>query len=195
MKRLLLLAALLAPIAALSAQDPSGIDEKVKGEYVHRESGTMFRPTPGWLTVTPQRLRRFAATTVMGLERAGDLRIITNVTYTPLEGRKYAELITATADKNGDFGEEHAMLNAIYGKERVGKPETTRVGSFSITKIRIAPGPIPEDQQVGLVYLFEAGTGEKRWKVKVRSNFPSNSEPMYAEMLDKLVQGFGVEAK
>ena len=27
------------------------------------------------------------------------------------------------------------LLNAIYGKERVGKPETTRVGSFSIPSL------------------------------------------------------------
>ncbi len=185
----------LVPDARLRAQEPSGIDERARGEWVHRDSATVFRTPVSWLAITPQRLRRDSKTTVMGVERVGDLRAVVNVTYSPLETRKFSDSISLTADKTGDFGEEYAMLTAVYGKERVGKPVAQSIGTYSVIKIRIEAGPIPEDQSVGVVYFFETGVTDKRWKIKIRANFPKISEVLYQEQLGSLLRAFSPDLK
>ena len=193
--RLLLALVILAPAASLCAQEPSGMDERSRGEWVHRDAALVFRTPPGWLAITPQRLRRDSKTTVMGVERIGDLRAIVNVSFSPLETRKFSDSISLTADTNGDFGEEYAMLRAVYGKDRVGKPTSQVIGAFNVIKIRIESGPIPEDQSVGIVYLFETGGTDRRWKVKVRANYPKISETLYTEQLEAVLRAFVSDLK
>jgi hypothetical protein len=170
------------------------VEERLRGEFLHKPTGLLFRPSAGWNPVTPQRLRE-SKTYVIGLERTGDARLIANISYTPLEKRRFAEVINPTADANGEFGEEHSLAVTIYGKERVSKPITQTIGAFSVTKFRIETGPFPEDQNIGMIYLFEVGTGENRYKIKLRANFPKISEGSYLPMIEKIVGNFAIELK
>ncbi|QVL31507.1 hypothetical protein KIH39_22080 [Telmatocola sphagniphila] len=198
MKRLLLTTICLLSVGyslPVRAQEPSGVDERARGEFIHRDSGTLFKTPPGWKAITPQRLRRDAKTSVMGLERPNDVNVIVNVTYSPLEGRKFSDSVNSAPDSNGEYGEEHTMLTTIYGKDRVSKPQLMQVGGFAVYKIKVESGAFPEDQSVGLVYLFESGLSDKRWKIKVRANVPKIAEAADTEALNSLLNAFSVEGR
>lgn len=172
-------------VGASSAED-AGINALPNRVYVHKDSKTAIRVPLAWEIIAPYRLRKSTASSVLGLEKA-DPRITVTIIWSPLGTRPWNDVIRAAEDDN--LGEEHALLVTVYGKGKVGRPTTMKVGPFTVFKITLDAGP-EEGKSAGAVYLFEAGSGEDRWKVKIRAVYPQVNREVYVKQVEDLLAQF-----
>lgn len=182
-------------VGTLTAADPpvdlsdSGIDVLPNRTYIHRASKTYLKVPVYWgdRIADPYKLRRSTTTSVMTIDKA-DPRINVTITWTPLGTRPWAEVIRAAEDEN--LGEEYGLLLAIYGKAKVSRPTTVRLSAFTVFKILLDDGPEGPAKSAGAVYLFETGTGDHRWKVKVRAVYPQVNREEYIKQVEELIGQF-----
>ena len=185
----------LAAVAALlgfatvgSAFDESGIEVLPDRTFIHKDSKSAVKAPLGWNIIAPYRLRRTTASTVLGLDK-DDQRVSITVIWSPLGNRPFSDIIRAAADEN--LGDEYALLQTVYGKGKVGRPTTMKVGLYTIYKVLLDDGP--DKNSAGAVYLFEAGSGDNRWKVKVRAVYPQMNREAYLKDVDEVINTFLTE--
>jgi hypothetical protein len=176
----------LAAASSLAAN--SGIDVLANRTYIHRDSKTSVRAPSGWTVQDPYRLRKTTNSSVLSLEKS-DPRIAVTVVWSPLGKRPWREVIRAAEDEN--LGEEYGLLVAVYGKDKVSRPTTATLGGFTVYKILLDDGPDGAARSSGAVYLFEAGTGENRWKIKVRAVYPRLNREEHVKQVEELIRQFG----
>lgn len=181
-------AALCADTTTGRAAD-SGIDALANRTYIHRDSKTVLRVPPGWIVQEPYRLRKTTANSILSLDKL-DPRINVTVVWSPLGNRPWNEVIRAAEDE--DLGEEYGLLIAVYGKMKVSRPTTLKVGPFTVFKILIDDGPEGPAKSAGAVYLFEAGEGAMRWKVKIRAVYSQINRDEHLKQVEELINQFGV---
>jgi hypothetical protein len=176
---------LLGIANAASAIDDSGIDILPNRTYIHKDSKSAVRVPLGWEVVAPYRLRKTTLSTVLGLDKPEQHMSVT-VVWSPLGNRPFSDIIRAAADEN--LGDEYALLQTVYGKGKVGRPTTLKAGPYTVFKILIDDGP--DKGNAGSVYLFEAGKGDNRWKVKIRAVYPQLNHEDHMKQVEELVNQF-----
>ena len=182
-------AALLMLAASGGFAVDSGVDILANRTYVHRDSKTALRVSAGWNVSEPFRLRKTTTTSILSIDKA-DPRISVTVVWTPLDKKtEWNKVIRAAEDE--DLGAEYGVLLAVYGKAKVSRPTTIRSGPFTVFKVLIDDGPEGPSKSAGAVYLFEAGSGENRWKVKVRAVFPQLNRDDSIRQVEALIDQFG----
>jgi hypothetical protein len=167
----------------------SGVDVLANRTYIHRDSKTALRVPVSWgdRLQDPYRLRKTTTSSVLSIDKQ-DPRISVTVVWSPLGARPWNEVIRAAEDDN--LGEEYGLLVAIYGKMKVSRPTTFKVGSFTVFKILLDDGPEGPTKSAGAVYLFEAGPVANRWKIKVRAVFPQINREEHIKQVEELVSQF-----
>jgi len=168
-----------------SAADESGVEVLPNRTFIHTDSKSSLRAPLGWNIIAPYRLRRTTASTVLGLDK-DDQRVSVTVVWSPLGNLLFSDIIRAAADEN--LGDEYALLQTVYGKGKVSRPTTMKVGPYTVFKVLIDDGP--EKNSAGAVYLFEAGSGANRWKVKVRAVYPQMNREEYMKQVEEVVNQF-----
>lgn len=181
--------ALVTCLVGASPAEDAGINALPNRVYVHKDSKTALKVPDGWEIIAPYRLRKSTASSVLGVEKA-DPRVTVTVIWSPLGTRPWTEVIRAAEDDN--LGEEHAVLVTIYGKGKVSRPTTLKVGPFTVFKMTVDGGP-EEGKYAGSVYLFEAGGAEDRWKVKIRAVYPQVNREVYVKQVEALLAQFTKE--
>jgi len=179
-----LAAALFGVVLQGRAIDESGVDVQPDRSFVHYESKTGLKVPLGWNIINPYRLRKTTLSTVMGLEKENPMQAIT-IVWSPIGNRPFSDFIRAAADEQ--LGEEYALLQTVYGKTKVGRPTTINVGPYQVYKILIEDGPDRDGRFAGAVYLFEAGTGENRWRVKIRAVYPATNREKYIKEVEDVI--------
>jgi hypothetical protein len=169
------------------AAPESGIRTMPDRVYVHEESKVLMRIPDGWTVPAPYRLRKATNSSILGLEKE-DPRIAMTIIFSPLGNRPWDEVIRATPEENR--GDEYATLVTVYGKEKLSKPTTMRVGPFTVYKILIDDGPDKGD--AGALYLFETGKADNRWKVRIRAIYPSQNREEYMKQVENVISKFGI---
>ncbi len=170
---------------AACAFDDSGIEVLPNRTYIHKDSKSAVRVPAGWDVVAPYRLRKTTLSTVLGLEKP-DQHMSVTVIWSPLGNRPFSDIIRAAADEN--LGDEYALLQTVYGKGKVGRPKTFAVGPYTVFEVLLDDGP--DKGNAGSVYLFEAGKGDNRWKVKVRAVYPQLNHEEYMKQVVELMNQF-----
>ncbi len=178
--------------AASGLAADSGIDVLANRTYIHRDSKTSVRVPTGWTIQDPYRLRKTTTSSVLSLEKS-DPRVTVTVVWSPLGKRPWSEVIRAAEDEN--LGEEYGLLVAVYGKDKVSRPTTVTLGGFTVYKILLDDGPDGPAKSAGAVYLFEARTGENRWKIKVRAVYPRMNREEHVKQVEELIRQFGYVEK
>ena len=166
----------------------SGVDALSNGLYVHRESKSYVRIPPGWVITEPYRLRPTNPTSVIILNR-DEPKVSASILWSPLGKKNWKDVIRADADD--DLGEEYSILTLVYGKGKVSRPTTLDLGTNHVYKVMIEDGPDRDGKTAGALYLFEAGQGENRWKVKIRANFPNINREEYTKTIEDMIKQFG----
>jgi hypothetical protein len=178
-------------IAAIDSRAvDSGVDVLANRTYIHRDSKTSLRVPLTWgeRIQEPYRLRKTTASSILCVDKQ-DPRINVTVIWSSLGDRPWNEIIRAAEDDN--LGEEYSLLVAVYGNAKVSRPTTFKVGPFTVFKILIDDGPEGPAKSAGAVYLFEAGSGTNRWKVKVRAVYPQINRMEHMRIVEDLIGQFG----
>lgn len=193
------LAVLMVGLATLSTSaDESGIDTLPDKTYQHRGSGYQIKLNPGWEKVhEPFKIRPSSTTSVFGMEKNvgdkranGDLpKVVVTVFITPMEGRPLSDIINASA-KDDKLGEEYDILASVYTKEKVARPVIINVGPHKVHKVVIHAGPDMDLQGAGVMYIFEVGAGEKRWRIKVRGVYPIEKKDENMKIVEDVLKLF-----
>jgi hypothetical protein len=181
-------AGVLALAVSSGSAIDSGVDVLANRTYIHRDSKSFVRVPVGWTIQDPYRLRKTTGNSVLSLDKL-DPRISVTIVWSPLGGRPWNEIVRAAEDDA--LGEEYGLLVAVYGKAKVGRPTTFRVGPFAVFKILIDDGPEGPSKTAGAVYLLEANSGESRWKVKVRAVYPQLNREEHIKQVEELIGQFG----
>ena len=181
----------IAVAEALAAD--SGIDVLANRTYIHRDSKTFVRVPLYWgekdeNLPNPYRLRKDISSSVMTVDKI-DPRVTVTIIWSKLGGRQWSEIVRTAEDDN--LGEEYALLVTVYGKAKVSRPTSLRLGSFDVFKILLDDGPDGPAKSAGAVYLFEAGGPDNRWKVKVRAVYPQIGREDYIKQVEDLIIQFG----
>jgi hypothetical protein len=170
--------------------EDAGVEVLPDRTYIHKESKTMLKVPLGWDVVAPYRLRKTAAASVLGIEK-DDPMVSLTVIWSPIGDRPFGEFIRAAEDQN--LGDEYATLVTVYGAKKVGRPTTFKVGPYTVYRVAIDDGPDRDGRFVGSVYLFEAGTGDNRWRVKIRAIYPALEREKYVKEIEEIINRFGAE--
>jgi len=176
--------ALLGVSLTSRAIDESGVDVLPDRTFIHYESKTGLKVPLGWNIISPYRLRKTTTSTVMGVEKENPMQSVT-VVWSPIGNRPFSDFIRAAEDKQ--LGDEYALLQTVYGEKKVGRPTTFNVGPYMIYKINVDDGPDRDGKFAGTVYLFEAGTGENRWRVKIRAVYPAANREKYVKEVEDFI--------
>ena len=171
--------------------DDVGVDSLSNRTYIHKEAKVALKVPDDWHVIAPYRLRKSTTSTVLGLER-NDPRVVITVIWSPLGNRPFSDIIR-TADELDDLGDEYATLIAVYGKGKVGRPTSYKSNAFSIYKILVDDGPEKEGRNAGALYLFETGSGENKWKVKIRAVYPQLNREEYIKQVEDVIAQFVTE--
>jgi hypothetical protein len=178
-----------------SAADDAGLDAMPDRSFIHKSSKTTVKAPAGWTIIPPYRLRKTNASTVLGLEKDNPLVSVT-IVWSPIGNQSFSDFIRAAAEEDPEaLGEEYATLVAVYGKAKVGRPTTLpnfKVGMHSVFKVLIDDGP-EKGRYAGAVYLFEAGSGDSRWRIKVRAVYPQMNREEYIKQVEEVVKAFKIE--
>ena len=162
--------------------------------YVHDASKTAFRKPREWKVIEPARLKRAIdprVHTMMGFESNDAREIVVMLYWLPLDPRDSLAAMIRDKLEGGSYGEEHATLASVYGKEKVGVPEVVRVGIYEkLWKIRIDDGPSRDGRYAGLVYLAELGSGDNRWLVKIRATFLKANKEDHEKTVQELLKNY-----
>jgi hypothetical protein len=189
--RIVAAAALLGfALIARAAADDTGLEAKPDRAFVHKESKTALQVPEGWTIIAPYRLRRTSTSTVLGLEKQNPLVSVTIVWSQLAKQEQFSKVVRAASE--GDLGNEYDTLVAIYGKNKVSRPITFKVGPYLVYKILIDDGP-EKGLYGGACYLFEAGSGDNRWKVKIRADFPQANREKFIKEVEEVVGRFKKE--
>ncbi len=181
-------AILVGCVLAIPAADDTGVLSLPDRVFQHKDSKTALRVPDGWTIIPPYRLRKSTTSSVLGLEKENP-RVAVTVIWSPLGNRPWSDVIRAAEDEN--LGEEYALLTTVYGKNKVGRPTTMKVGPFTVFKVLVDDGPDDKSGKfAGAVYLFESGTGEDRWKVKIRAVYPQAGREEYIRQVEELIGKF-----
>jgi hypothetical protein len=173
-------------IAFTSAAVPeSGVQTLPDRTFVHEQSRLMIQLPDGWEIPSPYRLRRQNSSSVLGFEKE-DPRIAATIIWSPMGTRPWEEVIRATAEDNK--GEEYATLVTVYGKDKVQRPTTMKAGPFTVYKVLIDGGPDKGD--AGVLYLFEVGKGDNRWKVRIRAVYPQLNREEHMKKIEEVISKF-----
>jgi hypothetical protein len=178
-------------VLGASGADDAGLNALPDRVFIHRDAKTAVKVPDGWTIIAPYRLRKSSASSVLGLEKENP-RVAATIIWSPLGSRPWSDVIRAAEDEN--LGEEYAILTVVYGKQKVSRPTTIKVGEFTVYKILLDAGPNNEGKSAGAVYLFEAGGGANRWKVKVRAVFPQLNREEYVKQIEELIGQFVSES-
>jgi hypothetical protein len=181
-------AALLGCALAASAADDTGVLALSNRTFHHKDSKTALRVPDGWTIIPPYRLRKTTTFSALGLEKENP-RVAVTIVWSPLGNRPWSDVIRAAEDEN--LGEEYALLRTVYGKDKVGRPTTMKVGPFTVFKVLLDDGPDDKSGKfAGAVYLFEAGAGDDRWKVKIRAVYPQVGREEYIRQVEEVIGQF-----
>jgi hypothetical protein len=180
-------ASLMCFALAASADIESGVQSLPKRTFVHLESKVSLRVPAGWEIFDPYRLRKTTTSSVLGLEKENP-RVAVTIIWSPLGNRPWDEVIRAAADD--DRGDEYATLVTVYKKDNIERPITMKVGPYTVFKVLIDGGPDKGD--AGALYLFEAGSGGNRWKVKVRAVYPRQNREEYLKQVEEVIANFSM---
>jgi hypothetical protein len=180
-------AGILLCVLGASGADDAGLNALPDRVFIHRDAKTAVKIPDGWTIIAPYRLRKSSASSVLGVEKENP-RVATTIIWSPLGSRPWSDVIRAAEDEN--LGEEFAILTLIYGKSKVSRPTTIKVGEFTVYKVLVDAGPNNEGKSAGAVYLFETGAGANRWKVKVRAVFPQLNRQEYVKQIEELIEQF-----
>ncbi|MEZ6140064.1 MAG: hypothetical protein R3B84_05785 [Zavarzinella sp.] len=167
--------------------------------YYHEATMTTFTAPTGWEEIRPQRLTRKLdprTHTYLGIEKnldklKGDRTFVATVWWMQLNPTtRLSEFITDNPI-SGAYGEEHAILSTVYGRDRVSKPTKSLMGRLGdVYKVNIDGGP-NENRYIGSMYIFEApGERGTRWMVKVRVSYPKKSTPEDERVAAEVIRGF-----
>lgn len=187
------LAGLLGFALTGSAVSESGIDSLPNRTYVHEASKVVIRVPKDWRIHVPYRLRKSTTSSILGLEMGKEKdnpHLAVTILWSPLGARPFSDFIRASDEEN--LGEEYAMLLTVYGKSKISRPTTVKLGAFTFYKITIDDGPDREGNNVGAEYLFEAGSGENRWKVKIRAVYPQLNREEYMRQVEELISNLAI---
>lgn len=166
----------------------SGVDVLANREYIHRDSKSVLRVPLGWTVSEPFRLRKTTNISILSIDKV-DPGISITVSWSPMGKLEWPKVIRAAEDE--ELGEEYGLLLAVYGKAKVSRPTTLRAGPFTVFKVLIDDGPDGPTKSAGAVYLFEAGSGDNRWKVKVRAVFPQIGRDESIKQVESVLEQFG----
>ena len=170
----------------VTAEPPDvGIETLPNRTFVHKESKTNLKVPAGWTILPPYRLRKTTTSSVLGIEKENP-RIAMTIVWSHMNNRPWTDVIRAT--EGDDLGEEYSILTTVYGKAKVSRPTTYKVGPITVFKVLVDDGP--DKVYAGALYLFEAGTGDQRWKVKIRANFPQMGREEYIKQVEEVVAQF-----
>ena len=160
--------------------------------FVHQAARVSFVVPADWQEIRPHRLDRKLdprTSTVLGIERA-ERDMVATIYWLPMNpGAKLSDWVR-DMDIQGEFGEEYEVLKAVYGRERVTTPERFKRGPFEVYKITIQGGPDRGNKYNGTLYLFEVGTEEGRWLVKVRVSYPRAEKNANETFAEEVLKGF-----
>ena len=174
---------LLWPAALPADEDGTGLVKNGQ-TYTHTASKVSFTVPEGWEVLPPKKL---ASASVLGLDRPNP-RVAVTLFWSPIEGRKWEDIVRLQPDDAGSYGEEFAVLARIYGKEKVEKPTTVKVGGRTVYKIVLNDGPTKDGKTAGVLYVFPAAEG--KWKIKLRASFPQADRAKHEEAVAGLLKNF-----
>lgn len=189
--------------ATRSFADDSGIDILGDRRYVHPASRMSIHVGADWQKVyKPYKPRKTGTTSVLGMEQElGMVRAdqqqpknVVMIYFTPMGSRPFSDIVNAS-EKDDKLGEEYDILATVYGKEKVKRPEIVELGEFKAFKIVIDAGPDADLQSAGVVYLFQVGAGDSRWRIKVRGTFPMKWKDQSIKTVEGVVKSFKPEAE
>lgn len=186
--------ALLAGIFGLAmvgnAADDAGVEALPDRTFIHKDSKTALKIPPGWTIISPYRLRKTTASTVLGMEKENPL-VSTTVIWSPVGKKPYTDFIRPSSQAH--IIDEYELLLTVYGKNKVSKPTTMLVGPFTVHKILVDDGPDREGRYAGAVYLFESGPNDNRWCVKIRTIYPALNREVYVKQVEEVINSFVAE--
>jgi hypothetical protein len=202
-----LIGALVLGSAGYSAEpirdNDSGIANLPDKRYVHVLSRMSLQVGQNWQKIyEPYRPRKTGTTSVMGMEENLGLvrddkqqpKNVVMVYFTPMGPRPFSDIVNAS-EKDDKLGEEYDILVTVYGKEKVERPVQEQIGEFKVFKIVINAGPDSNLQGAGVMYLFQVGTGDNRWRIKVRGTFPITGREQSIKTVQDVVKSFRPEAE
>ncbi|MCE9533133.1 MAG: hypothetical protein K8T89_18700 [Planctomycetes bacterium] len=172
------------------AADDAGLEGLPNGTYIHKDSKTALKVPVDWKIIAPYRLRRTTSSSILGLEKA-DPRVNITIVWSRISNWPFRE-VTPTGE-NASLADAQATLVTVYSKEKVGQPSVMKVGTFNVFKILIDDGPDRDGRYAGAFYLFETGTGDDRWKVRIRADFPALNREEYIKQVEDVIKQFVVE--
>ncbi len=173
-----------------AVDDEAGVEVLPNRLFIHKDSKTAFTVPTDWTIIAPYRLRKTTATTVLSLDKEKP-RVTVTVVWSPIGNRPFSDYIRASSD--ADLGDEYATLVSVYGKAKVGPPTTMKVGPYTVFKVLIDDGPDQDGGYAGGMYLFEAGSGDNRWRVKIRAVYPLLNRGEYIRQVEEVVNQFVME--
>jgi hypothetical protein len=199
------LAALALTVGFVTAQEKVDATGDLKATedgkaYLHSPSRSQFVLPPGWEVVPAKVIGKSSFLAVrQGAKNPGDPTIDVLVSWSPLTvelkdvidgvARKVIVPDTNGKDQRETFGIEHDLLQMLYGKEKVAKPDAVTVNERPGFKVLVDNGPTLDDKESGVVYIFETGPDEKnRWKVKVRATMSKLHKADGLKTVDEVVK-------
>jgi hypothetical protein len=192
----------LATIAAQDKVDATG-DLKASEDgkaYVHGPSRSQFVLPPNWEVVPGKPIGKSSFLGVrQGAKNPGDPTIDVLLSWSPLtvELKDVIDAVeretivpnTDGKEKRKTFGIEHDLMQMLYGKEKVGKPDAVTVNERPGFKVVVDNGPTLDGKEAGVVYIFETGPDEKnRWKVKLRGTMSKLHKSEGLKTVDEIVK-------
>lgn len=166
-----------------------------ENSFVHEASRVTYTVPKDWKEIRPQRLERKIETTrtstMMGIELA-QRDVVATLLWLPMQtGDKLTDLIRDTAVA-GEYGEEYETLKVVYGKENISLPEKKSYSGRTVYKVSVKGGPDRGEKYDGALFMFESGSPEGRWLIKVRVSYPKSDTPAgNAKYADDVLAGYG----
>ena len=203
--RLLAVVCLAGALGLASAQDKVDATGELKASedgkaFVHGPSRSQFVLPPTWEVILARPIGRSSFLGVrQGAKNPGDPTIDVLISWSPLTvelkdviDAVEREVIVPNTDgkeKRKTFGIEHDLMQMLYGKEKVAKPDAVTVNERPGFKVLVDSGPTLDDKETGVVYIFETGPDEKnRWKVKLRATLPKLHKAEGLRTVDEIVK-------
>ncbi|MCS6977010.1 MAG: hypothetical protein NZM31_08410 [Gemmatales bacterium] len=168
--------------------------------FAHGPSVSRFIVPEGWEVLPPRAVGRTSYLIVRkGAKNPGDMTIDVMLSWSPLlvemkdvidgVARRVPVPNTDGQQQRETYGIEHDLLQMLYGKDKVGKPDAVTVNERPGFKVLLNSGPSLSDKEAGVVYIFETGPDERdRWKVKLRATFPKVYQDDALKIVDDLVK-------
>ncbi len=200
----ILLSCVAGPLAAQDQQRPDAAGDLQPVEngkaFQHGPSQSRFLVLEGWEVLPPRAVGRTSYLIVRrGAKNPGDMTIDVMLSWSPLlvelkdvidgVARRVPVPNTDGQQQRETYGIEHDLLQMLYGKDKVAKPDAVTVNERPGFKVLVDSGPSLNEKEAGVVYIFETGPDEReRWKVKLRATFPKIYREEALRIVDDLVK-------